>query len=251
MDTAGAMIDDAKVMGRNPYNEPHLARQIADFVNVASGRGGGRFLRQHMIGLNAVFFSPRFIASRVTLMNPAYYLTRDPVVRKAAMRGLLSLGAFALTTLSLARLAGAEIGMDPRKSTFLKIKVGNTYYDIFGGFQQFARFAAEMAMGPENGTRWDSILRFFESKATPIVTFAIGLMRGTTMIGKPFKVVPEVLNRFTPMAIGDAWQLVNEHGLAPGAAMAVPGVFGVGVQTYDEKKGRRQRKRKVKLPEWL
>lgn len=206
-------------------------RAISEFVNTASGRGDGRFLRDHMVGLNAVFFSPRFIASRVKLLNPAYYATLDPAVRLAAWRGAFALGSFWITATSLAVLAGAKVGNDALKSDFGKIRVGNTYYDIAGGFQQFIRFAAEMAKGPPKGNRWDTFTRFAESKTTPLVSYAIGYLRGTNMLGQKFKPGPEALQRMVPMALSDAWDVTKERGFI-GPVMAAPGVFGVGVQTF-------------------
>lgn len=233
-DTFDSLVRDAKGVGRDPAADPRLARSIAKFVNDASGRGGGKFVQEHMRGLNALFFSPRFIASRVALLNPKNYITMDPVVRKAALRGAISLGSAGLTILSLAKMSGADVETDPRKADFGKIRVGNTRYDIFGGFQQFVRFAATMAMGPEKGTRWDTFARFAESKTAPMISFGIDAMRGRNMIGQPFNPDTEVLNRFTPMAMQDAYDLIKERG-AIGAPMAVPAFFGAGLQTYELK----------------
>lgn len=236
-DAFDSLVRDAQAVGRDPSVNPKVAKSIANFVNDASGRGGGKFLRDHMQGLNALFFSPRFIASRVSLLNPKNYVTMDPVVRRAALRGALSLGSAALTTLSLAKLAGADVETDPRKADFAKIKIGNTRYDILGGFQQFGRFAATMAMGPEHGTRWDTLSRFAESKTAPLVSFAIDAMRGKNMIDQDFNLDREVVDRFVPMAAKDAYDLIKDRG-AVGAPMAIPGTFGVGLQTYADKKKR-------------
>lgn len=234
-DAFDSLVRDAQAIGRDPAMNPKLAKSIAEFVNDASGRGGGKFIRDHMQGLNALFFSPRFIASRVNLLNPSKYVTMDPVVRKAALRGALSLGSATLTILTLAKMSGAEVETDPRKPDFAKIKVGNTRYDILGGFQQFGRFAANMAMGPEHGTRWDVLGRFAESKTAPLVSFGITALRGKNMIGQDFNLDREVLDRFVPMAAKDAYDLIQDRG-AVGAPMAVPSMLGVGVQTYQTKK---------------
>jgi len=234
-DAFDSLVRDAKEAGIDPATNPKLTRAISDFVNDASGRGGGKFLSDHVQGLNALFFSPRFMASRINLLNPAKYVAMDPITRKAALRGALSLGSAGITILSLAKLSGASVETDPRKADFAKIRIGNTRYDIFGGFQQFMRFAVTMAKGPENGTRWDTFTRFAETKTSPLVSFGIAALRGKNIVGQEFNLDREALDRFVPMVAQDAYDLMKERG-AVSAPMAMPAMFGVGMQTYESKK---------------
>jgi len=56
------------------------------------------------------------------------------------------------------------------------------------------------------------------------------LLRGQTEVGQPLNVPSEIASRFVPMVLADAYQIAREDPkLLP---LAVPGVFGVGVQTY-------------------
>lgn len=134
-------------------NEP-LAREIADFVNTASGRGKleigygikkgqTRSFESSARLLTDAFFSPRLMFSRIKMMNPATYLQADPFVRKQYTSAMIrTIGAW-WTIASLAewggKLAGEKVSVskDPNNADFGKIRIGNTRIDPGGGFQQF------------------------------------------------------------------------------------------------------------------
>jgi len=233
----------AKVQGVEKEAAPSIAR----FINSATGRGDLGPLNRAAVALNSVFFSPRLMASRINLMNPQYYMSLHPFARKEALKSLLSFAGTALTVASLAKLGGADVGYDPRSANFGKIKVGNTRYDPWGGFQQYIRLGAQLLTGQivssTSGktitlgegyrplTRKEIALRFFESKEAPVASFITGALQGETAIGQPFNLPAEAIDRFIPMVIQDAYDLYKEHG-ADGIPMAAPAIFGVGSQTY-------------------
>src|SRR4029078_11831469 len=86
-----------------------------------------------------VFFAPRLAASRIhnytQVLNPKFYTELDPMVRKEALKSLAAVAGFALSMDALAKLAGAEVSLDPRNPDFLKGKFGNTRFDPFAGHQ--------------------------------------------------------------------------------------------------------------------
>ncbi len=240
------LIKKASNLGLNPRSNPDFAKEIANFVNNATGRGELGGLQKSAIILNSFFFSPRLMASRLSLLNPLYYLTADPFVRKEAMKSLLSFAGIAMTILGLSKMAGAEVGVDWRSADFGKIKVGNTRIDILGGFQQYIRLAGQLISGQiissTTGkimtlgegyrplTREDILLRFFEYKEAPIFSFLTALMKGQDFEGKPINVPKEVGMRFIPMAAQDIYDIAKDDpNLLP---VSVLGLFGVGLQTY-------------------
>ena len=122
--------------GITPENDPEIFKSLANFINTISGRGnmpkalGGN---ASVPALNAVFFSPKFLASRIQLLNPAWYIKQPAPVRKEAMKSILGFVGSGLSLLGLAKLGGAEVEADPRSTDFGKIKIGNTRYDVWAG----------------------------------------------------------------------------------------------------------------------
>lgn len=227
------------------------APDIARFVNSATGRGElPKLLQNSQQLLNGAFFSPRLIASRVNLLNPFYYQSLSAPVRKEAIKSLLTFGSTVATVLGLAKLSGAEVGTDPRSADFAKIKVGDTRYDILGGFQQYAvlayRLATNESISSTTGRefrldegynapgRTGVISRFLQSKESPIVGFIAGALSGKDSMGNEFKAAPEIIDRLIPMLANDIEKTIAQEGVGTGLAMQAPALFGVGTNTYTD-----------------
>jgi hypothetical protein len=240
------LFKKAEVLGLNPAENKQMLDEIAKFANVATGRGDLKMLEGSAKVLNAFFFSPRLMSSRLTLMNPKYYIKATPVVRKQALKSLFQFAGTATSILAIAKLAGAEVETDPRNSDFAKIKIGNTRIDILGGFQQYIRSAAQLITGKYISsttgkeitlgegykplTRLDILLRSIESKEAPFASFVTDLLKGQDFKGEPISVPNEVLRRITPMIISDVIEIIKEDpSLVPLSAL---GVFGFGIQSY-------------------
>ncbi|MDD5015298.1 MAG: hypothetical protein PHW73_09425 [Atribacterota bacterium] len=249
-DVFADLVNKAEGLGLDPRKNRDLTKSIADFINNATGRGTlPNGLQKSAIALNNIFFSPRLIMSRLNLLNPQFYVKQKPFVRKEALKSLFSFIGFGLGAITLAKMAGAEVSNDSRSSDFMKIKIGNTRIDPWGGFQQLAVIASrivsgkyissttgkEMTLGEgyKPMTRADIIQRFFESKLAPIPSFIVALAKGQNAIGEKINVPLEVVQRFIPMVLQDMYDLAKDSpGLLPASVL---GVFGMGLQTYEEK----------------
>lgn len=251
-DVFADLVNKAENLGLSPRQNKDLMKSLADFINNATGRGTlPNAISRSAIALNSIFFSPRLMFSRMNLLNPAFYIKQDPFVRKEALKSLFSFVGAGLTILTVAQMSGAEVSSDPRNSDFGKIRIRNTRIDVWGGFQQLVRAAAQVisgkyinsATGKEMTlgegyrplTRADIVQRFVEGKLAPIPSFVLSLMRqqepGT---GKPVSVSKEIGKRFVPMIMQDIFELYKEDPeLMPAGLL---GIFGVGVQTYSERK---------------
>lgn len=250
-DTFDSIVQLSKKAGIDFDADPKALNDIASFVNNATGRGNLGSLSQAGPILNGLFFSPRLIASRVTLLNPVYYAQLSPVVRKEAIKSLLTFGTLATTILGLASAGGADVETDPRSADFAKIKTGDTRYDILGGFQQYIRLGAQLStnekktlkgdiqeLGAKYGsdTRLDVLLNFLINKESPVASYVTDYLRGKNAIGEPFDADQDALKRFIPLFFQDLYAAMEEEG-AEGVVKTLPAAFGVGVQTYKEDAG--------------
>ena len=264
------LVNKSMELGVDFNRNPQALKDIGNFVNMATGRGSLGKLNSSMPALSMAFFSPRLMASRIGILNPQTYLPRwlggkyvNPAVRQAALTNLLKVSSIALTVLGLAKLAGAEVADDPRNSDFGKIKIGDTRFDMLGGFGQYITLAARLltseSISSNSGKTQsldtnkygkpndvDVIGKFLRNKESPFVSFAHDYLSGSDTNGKPFDLTDEALRHATPMLsqdIADAYERYKtgkegaEHfGTLAGAAVAVPSAFGIGVQTYEPKK---------------
>ncbi len=240
------LVMKAERLGLDPQNNMDLTKQIAKFVNAGSGRGSLGGLERSATVLNAFFFSPRLMASRLTLLNPVYYIKQDPFVRKEALKSLFILAGTAGTILGVAKAGGAKVSSDLKSADAFKIKIGNTRIDILGGFQQYMRAAGQLITGKYVSTttgkvvtlgegyrpltRLEILHRQIESKEAPIFSFLTTLMKGQDITGEKISVPKEIAKRFIPMAMSDIYEIAQEDpDLLP---ISFLGIFGVGLQTY-------------------
>ena len=77
--------------------------------------------------------------------------------------------------------------------------------------------------------------RFFSNKLAPIPSYALDAMKGEDAVGQPFDPVKGVVKRLTPMQASDAYEKFKEYGPL-GPVLSIPGLFGVGSQTYGNSK---------------
>lgn len=267
-DTFDSMLKDLQNAGVD-INTPEGKKALADigwFVSNATGRGSlPKNLNSAAPQLTAMFFSPRLMASRFNMLNPVNYAKLHPAVRKQAIKSLLSFGGFAVTLMSLASMAGMSVEADPRSSDFGKLKLGNTRYDILGGFGQYITLGARMAMflgsnayealtdeqgpahyktvsgkykrynegeGKYDQKAGDAVTRFLRNKLSPIASYLTDFYQGENVVGEKFEPVSAAQERMTPMFIGDILDMMEEYGMEEGAVRAAPGMFGIGVQDF-------------------
>lgn len=245
-------VDEFRKAGLTPEANPEEFKALADFINNASGRGNLGGLEKAAPILNAAFFSPRYVASRFNLLNPITYVKMPPRTRRLALKNMAAYIGFGVMVLAFAKAGGADVEDDPRSSDFGKIKVGNTRYDIWAGFQQQVRFFSQLITGQRKGpsgkiqkldgkhfpreTRGDLVLRFLRSKLAPTAGTAVNLLEGTDMVGQPVTIEGELIKNTVPLYIQDVAKLYDKEDPTGLLESAIPALFGIGVQTYDDHK---------------
>jgi hypothetical protein len=242
-------LETAQAQGLD-IEDPKLLRSIAEWVNNATGRGGSsEFVSQHAVGLNALLFSPRLMASRLNLiLNPKFYADLSPFARKQALRGMSQLLGAVSLTLWLAKMNGADVSLDPRSADFGKVRLGDTRIDVMGGMQQYMVLVARIAKGEmvssstgeliplEAGfaktNRDDILLRFGEQKMAPVPAFAWSYLKGENFEGNEFDFPKEFGRLFLPIGVESAYDTNAEYGPRRAAAGFGLNAVGLGVQTY-------------------
>lgn len=250
-DSFKAIANDFKRAGLD-ITSPDRAKDRLDlikFINSATGRGDLGVLEQASEGLAKGLFAPKLMASRVNLLNPKYYKSLDPAVRRVALHGMKNFVSAGMGVLGLAAAAGMRVGTDPNKADFGKIRVGkNTRIDVWGGFQQYVRlmlrvgsFVNQALHGqpPKFGedTAVDMMAEFLEFKAAPgLPTIALKIGRGRGFRGEPLSpggLAKDVALQFVPLLYEDMYELMKLE--KPGSIwLALPAAYGVGIQTYED-----------------
>jgi len=220
--------------GITPENDPKSYTEWAHFINNATGRGRmHRNIESAAPLLNTLMFSPRYLASRVNLMNPVTYARMPKEARKMAMENMIAAIGFYAVVAIILMAAGADTDDDPESSDFGKFKFGNTRYDLMAGFQQlfvfFSRLLGHISRGEPVS---DTVKRFARSKASPTVGTLINLDQGKDMVGDPVTLQSEAVKLALPLYVQDMKDVYDEGGATGVITSAVPAVFGVGVQTY-------------------
>ncbi len=233
--------DLSKKFESSGIDDEETLKSLAKFINVATGRGNLGRLEKVAPELNTVFFAPRNMAARIQMLNPVWYKKLPPPVRKEAIKSAFAVIGTGLTILSIAKLAGAEVESDPRSSDFGKIKIGNLRYDIWGGFQQYARFGAQLltgqkktAGGIQDTSRLDTGVNFVRSKLAPVPGTVVDIAEGKDYVGNPVTPASVATNLVSPFVAQDMVNGYKQAGVS-GVLETTPSIFGVGAQNYTPK----------------
>lgn len=247
----------------NPYKNDVLAKELADYVNTATGRGP---LKTHLLPytpelniegsaklLKYGLFSPRNIASKVRMLNPSTYVMASPFARKQYLKSMLGVTAAWSTVAGLAKGAGAitgvdtDVSLDPDSADFGKIRIGNVRLDPGGGFLQYLVAAHRMYQGGWTSsatnqyhrfgsgfraeTMGDMQERFFVNKLKPVTKFAYDLAHASEY--QPFAVGDRILQMYVPLVVQDVMELAKEDPkLVPWLTPLITG--GMGSQIYSK-----------------
>lgn len=258
-DVFNRMADAYEAEGKTFENSEKLYRETGDYINTVTGRGTlGKFEESAQV-LNAVFFSPRLIASRVKLLtnfaNPNFYYNVPKEVRVQYFKDMAKFLGAGLSVLTLAKLYQEAFGsdeedekvtveVDPRSSDFGKIKVGNTRYDIWGGFQPYVRLMAQMFTGQRKTTttgeiqnlqpkqKFQTASNFFRGKLAPVPASGVDIITGENVTGDRVQPLEELTSMLIPLTFQDLSEAIKDKGVSAIFTTGIPSTFGVGTQTY-------------------
>ncbi len=250
------------------------AKAVANYINVATGRGKIGTTNQGAVGLNVVFFAPRLVASRFNLLfgQPMYGGTARTKALVAAEYARFLTGVATVYSLGyLASLADDKkeqfLTLDPRSSDFGKMRFGNTRVDPLAGLAQVTTFLArvgsgetitgkgelkplreqyrftdigaddlphKVAYGASDITK--ELWRFTRTKFAPIPGTIVSLLASKDPVGNYFGPKEAAVSLTTPLSFRNVYDVMVENGVPGGTAITMLELLGMGVGSYDSKK---------------
>jgi GNAT superfamily N-acetyltransferase len=253
----GVFLSEAAKLQERGYtwkNNPKEFQDLATVINVLSGRGNipGWLGGQQPAFLSNIMFSPRFVAARIHTL----YLFADPRLsrnaRTLAAKDIGKVLGSAAVLLSMASLAGYKVSHDPRSSDFLKLRDGDTRYDLLGGTAQYIVYLAQQLTGkkvpagktypndlskpktPMSPTRASVTENFIRGKLSPILGIGWNLQAGKDVTGQPYH-LSNVPQEFIPLPATDLYDAYKVGGIENALKVLIPSQFGVGVSSYKTK----------------
>lgn len=243
-------------LSRHKPATPYESEAIANYVNAATGRGSLGSFERAAVGLNRVFFAPRYVASRFQLIlgQPMWRGTGRTRALVAQEYARVLAGYAAMYALYKMALPGSEIETDPRSSDAGKIRVGNTRIDPLAGMQQNTVFLTRLATGETLDTREhvrplrddkmrygarteeDVMTRYLRSKLAPVPGAMVDAITGKDFGGDPTTWGSALQHLTVPIAYSDIVKAMEDQGIPRGTALALLSIFGEGLQVYDERK---------------
>lgn len=238
-------------LSRDGEVTPVEYKAIANYINVATGRGNLGMKENALVGLNNVFFAPRYVASRFQLLagQPLYggSARTRALIAKDYARYLIGLGVI----YGLAKMDGADVETDPKSSDFAKIRYGNTRVDPLSGIQQVTVLLSRLTSGettnlkgkttpirgdiPFGGSNSAEVIgRFLRTKLAPVPGAVLNNITGENVVGQPVTAASTAQDLMTPMAMRDIYNAMQEQGVPRGTALSLLSLLGMGLQTYDE-----------------
>lgn len=246
----------------------YLMSGAGDFINSLTGRGKAIRDPEFSGWLNILLFSPRLLNSNIEIFTNV--ITKMPSMMRwgnATKQGdwikhkqFMASIQFFLGEAIIAILANALLGddesddgveFDPRSSDFMKIRVGNTTYDITGGAAAVAvLFARATTLERKSGEgkinkiqgAGQLVEQFLSGKFSPLVRTAIdandliGWGDGKDFTGEPMTVQKFFTNR-APISIQNAFDEGYKNDKERIVA-TLADFFGIGTTTYERSNSR-------------
>jgi hypothetical protein len=257
-DCFDSLLSGLNAIGKSKVTQEEL-KAIANYVNVATGRGSIGAAEKYAKELSTVFFAPKLTASRVQMIfgQPLYQgsLRSRLIISGEYGKYLAALG----TLYGLAKLSGAEVSFDMTSTDGGKIRYGENRIDPLSGLGKHAVFAARIITGQFKGTSGkeesiyddkgrnnvgDIFERYVRSTLSPLYGTAVTLATGRGIDGKPYK-ASDIPYDLLPLSARDIYEQYRDNDPLTATAMSLLSVHGSGIDTYKKPRMTREQVRKA------
>lgn len=260
---AGGLESKNKVLGLDDF------KAIANFVNQATGRGGfGKFENAGQ-ALSTLYFSPRFVMSRLGLLTGEPIRNATPATRGAIAKEYGHyLGAVA-AFYALGVAAGGKVESDPRSTDFGKLRLKNgVRIDPLVGIAQVTTFLSRMVTGetkkngqiiplrenarpletlrkhglmkeragqPDRTNAGDVAGQFSRSKLAPVPGAVWSGLKGEDFMGKKTTFLKEFSKIAFPMSGQSVLDSMKNNGVPEGVALSILQILGARINQYQDR----------------
>lgn len=274
VDVYRKLVAKHEAMGYNRQDHPKLYKNIATFVNNATGRGKLTSDKTWAKIWNAVFFSPRMMTGMVGVVRDMGRTDSTPYLRWQAAQSLATfIGYQAISKLIIAQAyqllvapfldddeeEEVTMSMNAIDTEFNKVKIGNTRYDVSAGYGIAVRTAARFIMDEKitngvrkdfafNETEFSEINNFFSNKMSPLARQAYNWKveahpTDFTKERSEAEVADYLEAYLMPLSISQLVEgVVEEKPFAKVAFDMTLATYGVGVQEYGKENKKKKRR---------
>jgi hypothetical protein len=242
-------------LGRNGEVTLEEAQALANFINLATGRGNIGNFEQAAVTLNTFFFAPRLVASRIQILAGTPLWGGNNATRKLIAKeyGKYLIGVGTLLALLKLGFDDDEVSIDTdmRSSDFLKLRIGNTRIDVLSGLTQPVVVLKKTISGERKSTTtgvitrlrgenvpfggqnvWDVLSDYERYKFAPIFGAVVNLLVGKDPVGGPSTLKTEAIGLITPLAAEEVYEAIKSEGVPSGVALSLMTLFGMSTATY-------------------
>lgn len=234
-DYADKIIELAEKQGIDTYDKKQM-EAIGNLVNSMTGRGNIGRLNVFGKETNVALFSVKFLKSNFDTLT-AHLLDKKATAftKRQSAKNLLRIVASIATILALAKANDDDsVELDPRSTSFARLKIGKNRFDISGGMSSLVTLASRLVPSKHNGewgiwsktstgnftnlyepdyggrTAMDVFWDFWEGKLSPVAGVLRDLWKGEHFGGEKPSPKSIAKNLTVPISIQQLQDMLND-----------------------------------------
>lgn len=249
-----------EAQGMTRQNSPEAYKKMGEWIMNMTGRGKMAEFIEQSRGASRLagntFYGAKLMASRINLLKNPFLSKMPKEVRMETFKDMVGFtSGIVLTGLAL-MAKGGQVSFNPDDSDFLQVKFGDTKYDISGGmsayirtFLRLSKTAFKEGEALVSGSKKDKKaadkygsfagrtgLSFLTNKFAPNTSYAYHFITGKSPGSEDGEFDPYEFLEYYPMYVDDIKDAWKQEGVSAFLTIGAPGLFGIGTQTYPDKK---------------